>query len=230
MPSVMMPPSNVSLEARARQSRGASTDAIYRMAAAALSRRHIGGNVIVDVGCGSGAFWSFVNQRFASYRGVDAIAYPGFPAEGRFHRIDLNEGRLPFPDATADVAVAIETIEHLENPRAVVREMVRVVRAGGWVVVTTPNQLSLRSVLALIVRHQFAAFQDVDYPAHITALLEIDLRRIAAECGLGDVEVEYSGAGRIVFVPWTYPAWCVRRFPRALSDNLLVIGRKATSP
>jgi hypothetical protein len=42
------------------------------------------------------------------------------------------------------------------------------------------------------------------------------------------VDVLYSHAGRVPLTPWHYPAALAGRFPRALSDNLLLIGRKPT--
>jgi hypothetical protein len=104
--------------------------------------------------------------------------------------------------------------------------MVRLVKPGGSVCVTTPNQLSLLNLLTLTYKQRHSAFQDVHYPAHVTALLEIDLRRIAAECGLQDVVTVYSGRGRLVLTPWHYPSFLSRLFPRLLSDNVLLIGRK----
>ena len=72
--------------------------------------------------------------------------------------------------------------------------------------VTTPNQLSLLSKLTLVLKNQFNAFQDSSYPAHLTALLEIDLRRIATECGLADVAIAYSQQGRIPGTARHYPS------------------------
>ena len=214
-----------SVEARARASLGASGEAIYRMVADAVAARHAGGGVLLDVGCGSGRLWPFVRDRFERYVGVDAVRYDGFPAEGEFHAADLDAHALPFADA-ADVAAAVETIEHLENPRAFVRALVRAAKPGGWVIVTTPNQLSLLSRATLLAKGEHNAFRDASYPAHITALLEVDLRRIAAECGLEEVAVEYSGRGRIPGTGRHYPRALSRLWPRGLSDNLLLAGRK----
>jgi len=94
-------------------------------------------------------------------------------------------------------------------------------------VISTPNQLSLLSLLTLLTKKQFNAFQDVHYPAHLTALLEVDLRRIASECGLTDVAVMHSHEGRLALTPWRYPAFLARVFPRLLSDNALLVGRKS---
>jgi len=213
------------VEARARSSLGASGDAIYRMVAAAVAARHPGGGTLLDVGCGSGKLWPFVRARFGRYVGVDAVRYDGFPVEGEFHAADLDAQALPFTDA-AEVVAAVETIEHLENPRAFVRALVRAARPGGWVIVTTPNQLSLLSRATLVAKGEHNAFRDGSYPAHITALLEVDLRRIAAECGLEEVAVEFSGSGRVAGSGRHYPAWVSRLWPRGLSDNLLLAGRR----
>ena len=68
---------------------------------------------------------------------------------------------LPLASGSADVVVAVETIEHLENPRAFMRELVRLTKSGGAVIVTTPNQLSLLSKMKLVLKNRFNAFQDI---------------------------------------------------------------------
>jgi SAM-dependent methyltransferase len=167
--------------------------------------------------------------RFRDIMAIDAVHYDGLPADVTFLRADLDSARLPLDDGSMDVAVAVEVIEHLENPRAFVRELVRVTRPGGWVVVTTPNQLSALSLLTLLVKGRFSAFQERDYPAHRTALLEIDLRRIAEECGLENVEVAYSRHGRAPLTARHYPAAVAGLHPRWFSDNLALIGSRCAS-
>ena len=215
------------VEERARQSLGTSGDAIYRMVARAVAARHGSGGTLVDVGCGAGQLWRYLRGRFDRYVGLDVVRYEGFPSDGEFHALDLDRGDAPLPDGTADVAAGVETIEHLENPRAFVRMLARLARPGGWVVVTTPNQHSLLSKGTFVLRGEHNAFRGPSYPAHITALLEVDLRRIAAECGLTEISVEYSGSGRIPGTGRHWPGALGRLSPRAFSDNLLLAGRKA---
>lgn len=215
-----------SLQARARQSLGASSSAIYQMVARAIAERHGGGDLIVDIGCGTGNLFPFVHHMFSRYVGVDAVRYAGLPDDAEFHPVDLDTGKAPIPDKIADAVVAVETIEHLENPRAFMRELVRMAKPGGWVIVTTPNQLSLLSLLTLLLKHRFTAFQEADYPAHLTALLEIDLQRIATECRLTELSFAYSLKGRVILTPYYYPQFLSRLFPRSFSDNILLIGRK----
>jgi len=213
------------LEIRARQSLGASDDVIYAAAASALRRRGVRGR-IVDVGCGVGRLRTFLGDMVDSYAGVDAIEYEGLSTGVAFLRADLNRDPIPVPDRSADAAISVETIEHLENPRAFVRELVRIVKPGGWIVVTTPNQRSVLSLGALLVKGHFSAFGSRNYPAHQTALLDTDLSRIAADNGLCDVAIEFTRVGRMPLASAHYPRLLSQMFPRAMSDNVLLIARK----
>lgn len=213
------------LERRVRQSRGASHDAIHATVEQVLVHRSARG-VIADVGCGTGRLWERVRGRFSHCIGVDAVRFDSLPKDVEFRTADLDADALPLVDDEADVAAAAETIEHLENPRAFVRELTRVTRPGGLVVITTPNQLSALSLLTLAGKQQFSAFQENSYPAHRTALLEIDLRRIATECGLIDVAIHYTAHGRVPLSARHYPGTVARRFPRWLSDNVVLSARK----
>jgi len=181
---------------------------------------------LVDLGCGTGQLHAQVRDVVSRYIGVDVVRYEGFPDEAQFVRCDLESGPVPLPSGSADVATAVEVIEHVENPRALVRELTRLVRPGGWVAVTTPNQLSALSLATLVVKHQFSQFQDGSYPAHLTALLEVDLRRIAQESGLVDAACAFSLQGRVPLTARHWPAPVARLFPRAASDNVLMIARR----
>jgi hypothetical protein len=97
--------------------------------------------------------------------------------------------------------------------------------------VTTPNQLSLLSKLGLLTKNEFIHFQERPglYPAHISALLEIDLLRMCRENGLETTAVRYSGRGRIPFTRRDWPSPLRAREGargRAFSDNILVAARK----
>lgn len=216
---------DAAVEARARLSLGRGHDRIHRTVAALLDARGAQGT-LVDAGCGAGDLWRAARGRgLTRCIGIDAVRYPDLPDDVAFHAANLDAG-LPLPDAMADATAAVEVIEHLENPRAFVRELVRVTKPGGWVVVTTPNQLSALSLLTLIAKGRFSAFQDGDYPAHRTALLEIDLRRIAAESGLDRISVEYTRWGRLPLSGMHYPGAIAALSPRRLSDNVALIGRR----
>jgi 2-polyprenyl-3-methyl-5-hydroxy-6-metoxy-1,4-benzoquinol methylase len=211
---------------RALESQGESDTPIYRAAAEMLRARGARG-VLVDVGCGTGRFLEAAADLVTDYVGVDVVRHSGLSPDAAFLRADLDRDAIPVSSASADIVAAVETIEHLENPRAFVRELARLLKPGGWLVITTPNQVSLLSLLCLIVKARFAAFQDASYPVHRTALLPIDLVRMAEECGLERAELGFSCSGRIPLTSTHYPATVSCMFPQALSDNVLLVAQRA---
>lgn len=213
------------LTARALASRGTSSDVLHQRAAALLAAAHARG-AVVDVGCGAGALRGALESIAASYIGVDVMRFPSLPSDVDFRPANLDVEPVPIADRSADIVIALEVIEHLENPRRFVRELARIARPGGTVLVSTPNQRSLLSALTLVARGHYAAFGDGEYPAHISALLPLDLVRIAAECGLVESRIEYSLQGRLAFTGRHYPAFLSRMFPAALSDNLFLVARR----
>lgn len=220
-----MNPAASSVEERARLSLGRSHQHIYDTALTLLERRGAGG-IVADVGCGAGALWPLLRSRFSHCIALDVVRYDGLPPDVEFRAIDLDAMRLPLSDGGVDAAVAIEVIEHLENPYAFVRELARSVRPGGTVIVSTPNQLSALSLLTLAVKGRHSAFQDSAYPAHRTALLEIDLRRMMRDCGLRDIEVAFTCYGRLPFSGRHYPRALAKLAPRRCSDNVVIAGRR----
>jgi len=154
---------------------------------------------LLDVGCGQGQLLSRLQA--AGYRnlcGCDALTTPrSLTAPTRYVRAELNTP-LPFQRDRFDVVTSIEVIEHLENPRAHVRELHRVCRPGGLVILSTPNTESLLSKASFLARGHFNYFGEADYPAHITPLLPIDLRRIFAEAGFAAFTHRFSNWGRII--------------------------------
>jgi len=61
---------------------------------------------------------------------------------------NLNTESLPFENSAFDLVTCTEVIEHLEHYRYTLREMHRVLKPGGALVLTTPNILNLKSLLS----------------------------------------------------------------------------------
>lgn len=108
------------------------------------------------------------------------------PSRYRFTRADFNEP-LPFADSAFDLVITSETIEHVENPRAFLRELRRVLRPNGRLVLTTPNVVNLSSRLRFLLQAMLDGHLNSDYrvAGHITILPDWALERCFAELGLG---------------------------------------------
>ncbi len=99
---------------------------------------------LLDAGAGEGYF-----SRVAADRGyrVEACDYQKSlfkPDDIPFHQTNLNE-TIPLPDESFDCVVSIEVIEHVENHARFIKDLLRVTKVGGTLIVTTPNVLSLSS-------------------------------------------------------------------------------------
>lgn len=211
---------------RALQSRGISEQSVYRLVASRLSCVRPAGGTLVDVGCGVGDLIPHVDSRCDRYIGADIVRHDRLADDVEFVNIDVESGHIPIEDNSVDVVCALEVIGMVENPRAFVRELFRIVRPGGWIFVSTANNLSLLNLITLVVRQRFQAFQDSLYPMQITALLEVDLQRIAHESGLSNVATTFTAHGRMPFVNWFYPAAIARLAPRWSSDLVLMESQK----
>lgn len=99
----------------------------------------------LDVGSGTGELLRLVEARypFRSF-GCDYTDKLLFVPGSRIDTVDLNRQPLPYSDNRFALVTRIETIEHLENYREVIREIFRVLQPGGVAVFSTPNILNLR--------------------------------------------------------------------------------------
>ena len=105
------------------------------------------GETILDVGCGTGIFTLDVLKLGPSVVGLE-ISLPMLmrarqkTGGNAFHPIAADMLSLPFADDMFDKTVSMTALEFVDNAHDAVRELFRVTRKGGTIVVTTLNSLS----------------------------------------------------------------------------------------
>jgi SAM-dependent methyltransferase len=151
---------------------------------------------LADLGAGDGTLVERLRKEGFDVTAVDAILGDFRPVGIEVKTANLNEG-IPFDDGQFQVVVCTEVIEHLENPWFFMRELYRVTKPGGVVVISTPNlsNLYVRAWYALTGR--LYNFLDSAYKhiGHITPVHLWNLERMAE--GKFDVEVVTVNASPI---------------------------------
>lgn len=66
------------------------------------------------------------------------------------HRCDFNREPIPIENETVDLVLATEVFEHLHNYHFFASEVARILRQGGYAVVTVPNVARLRNRIKLL--------------------------------------------------------------------------------
>ncbi len=184
----------------------------------------------LDFGAGIGNFTQQLQalNRFSSLTAIDIMQPPvGLNNSIKWISWDLNYS-TDIPPKSFDVIVSAEVIEHLENPRAVAREWFRLLRPGGTLIFSTPNNESWRALIALLLQGHFVLFGDTCYPAHITALLRKDIQRILSAAGFSTAKFVFTDIGSIPKLPQLHWQKISGGLLRGLrySDNLLALAQK----
>jgi 2-polyprenyl-3-methyl-5-hydroxy-6-metoxy-1,4-benzoquinol methylase len=102
-----------------------------------------GGNRVLHLGCGDGYLDSYLCLKSKNVIGVDINFLELQSAMARevpgAEYVLIDGFVLPFQSGAFDEIVSIDVLEHAEDDVALVREMSRVLRQGGWLTITVPN-------------------------------------------------------------------------------------------
>jgi uncharacterized protein (TIRG00374 family) len=112
------------------------------------------GDIIVDIGCGSGVQLQEIGRKeYALAVGIDVNLNAALHGRKKSIKntdfIIADAQQLPVKASSVDKIVCAEIIEHVKEPDYLIKEISRVLKDGGEVVITTPNDRSVWGVYEL---------------------------------------------------------------------------------
>ena len=132
------------------------------------------GKRVLDVACGEGYGSALLARTASAVTGVDIASDAVERARSNYALANLafecaSCERLPFPDASFDLAVSFETIEHIEAQAAFLDELARVLAPDGVLVLSSPN------------RAEYSDARGFHNPFHVKELYREELAKLVEE-------------------------------------------------
>jgi SAM-dependent methyltransferase len=157
------------------------------------------GSRVLDLGAGAGLTSARMADAGYQVRAFDIAPEQFVPKNIQVQRADLNQP-IEAEDGCAHGVLALEVLEHLENPSRFVREVGRLLVPGGVAVFSTPNIVSWKSKLRFLFSNEFELFFasrvrdafSAEAGGHISPLLPWMLDFFLEQAGLVRERVTYT--------------------------------------
>ena len=160
---------------------------------------------VLEVGCGDASFTKELIRYSPDVTAIDISAQQIAENRRRFAGItflqhDVAE-RFPFQDNSFEAIWCSEVLEHLFDPAFALREMHRIMKPGGRLLVTVPYHGRFKNVLIALFKWDE---HFVPSNPHIRFYTKQTLGQLAAKAGFAAIEMKTCGMGvplRDLFVP-----------------------------
>lgn len=158
---------------------------------------------LLDVSCKEGDVLRALASRGFTLRGTnfepEGPSIDSIPVD---YGVDLRRP-LSYADASFDVVLLVEVIEHLENHRIAIGELARILKPGGVLILTMPNIMRLNSRMHFLfsgyhkTKRRFIPFVTPLDQAHRFHNYPIDLPILYYLCKQSGLEVEHVGNSKV---------------------------------
>ena len=218
---------------------------------------------LLDVGCGTGRHILELSRYEGTFVGLDmadedlkkmryllALAAQEGRLVANVHIAQGDGMSLPFKDDEFDQVICTEPLEHVDDDEAMLRDLIRVLRPGGVLVVSVPDEYSERLLWRLSPRYRTAP------GGHVRIYRRKQIKGLLKEHGAEPYSVQYrhslesvrwlvhsvidkewgepgritSGIRWLLDTPshrnWRALAWADAAFSRVLPKSIVLYGRK----
>lgn len=161
-----------------------------------------GSGKLLDVGCCDGTTTYHISLVSGKLKitGVDLYRGTIDYAKSQYKNIDFvfaDAHKLPFKSGTFDYVTAIETLEHLESPGLALKEIKRVLKTGGILIIgQDTNSLLFRIIWWLWSRSKGSVWKN----SHVSCVAPEKLIKKIIKAGFKIESVKYINLGMEVFV------------------------------
>lgn len=143
-------------------------------------------DVVIDVGCGTGGASLFCARQGATVHFLDLDAEKVAEAEERLSQVGSGScigivsdcAPLPLEDGLASKVIAMEMLEHVQDPAGVMKELVRVGRPGALYLISVPD------AKGELLQKKFADPAHFEEPNHVRIFTSSELEQLVVEAGL----------------------------------------------
>ncbi len=150
--------------------------------------------------------------------------------EATLKNCDLSKNNIPFEKEVFDIILLAETLEHLNfHPDKVFKEISRILKSGGEIIITTPNIVRLNNRLKLILGKSIHQDIKKEYTPG-THYREYSVREIMYLLNKNNIDIK-----KLKYVDFNYPDSSIVKviinkmvgfvFPK-MKSNIIIVGRK----
>lgn len=201
----------------------------HRFVANQLEQTDLDGKRILEIGCGRGGFACWVARKYGDVYNeyVAADFSPMAIQMGKDHADAIAIDRIKwcvkdimkidFPTGYFDIVISCETIEHVKSPIDAVKELYRVLKKEGALILTTPNYGNFMGLYRGWLRLTGRRFTEIGQPINKFVFFSKTKLWLA----LTGFKITYANSLNLSYVSpflkrevkinWEKPRWLVKR-------------------